>query len=110
MKLRTIGGIELNSIAIGMHAVDEMVKSAKVELVLARPTCPGRYLVMITGDTSAVSEAVKKGRDVGGGMLIDDFIIPNVHDDLIPALNGTSPADAINALGVIGMHMAERFL
>lgn len=101
MKLRTIGGIELNSIAIGMYAVDEMVKSAEVELVLARTTCPGRYLAMVTGDTSAVSEAVKRSRDVGGEMVIDDFIIPNVHDDVIPALNGTSPADAINALGVI---------
>ena len=101
MKLRTIGCIELNSIAMGMHAADEMVKSAEVELVLARPTCPGRYLAVVTGDTGAVTNAVEKGREIGGEMLIDWFIIPNVHGDVIPALNGTGIVDTINALGII---------
>ena len=101
MKLRTIGCIELNSIAMGMHAADEMVKSAEVELVLARPTCPGRYLAVVTGDTGAVADAVEKGREIGGEMLIDSFIIPNVHGDVIPALNGTGIVDAVNALGII---------
>ena len=54
MKLRTIGCVELNSISTGMHVADEMVKAAEVQLVLARPTCPGRYLVIVTGDTGAV--------------------------------------------------------
>ena len=34
-------------------------------------------------------------------MIIDWFIIPNVHGDVIPALNGTGIVDAINALGII---------
>ena len=101
MKLRTIGCIELNSIAMGMYAADEMVKSAEVELVLARPTCPGRYLAVVTGDTGAVTNAVEKGRAIGGEMLIDWFIIPSVHGDVIPALNGTGIVEAVNALGII---------
>lgn len=101
MKLRTIGCVELNSIAMGMHTADEMVKSAEVELVLARPTCPGRYLAVVTGDTGAVTSAVETGRAIGGPMLVDWFIIPSVHPDVIPALSGSGITGEINALGVI---------
>ena len=58
MKLRTIGCVELNSIGVGIQTADEMVKAANVELVISRPTCPGRYLVVITGDTGAVTSSV----------------------------------------------------
>ena len=101
MKLRTIGCVELNSVATGIQTADEMVKAAAVDLVMARPTCPGRYLAVVTGDTGAVTSAVERGREVGGDMMIDWFIIPNVHGDVIPALNGTGIGVPINALGVI---------
>lgn len=101
MKLRTIGCVELNSIATGMHTADEMVKAAEVELVLARPTCPGRYLVVVTGDTGAVKSAVETGRATGLEAIVDWFVIPSVHEDVIPALCGAGPAAPINALGVI---------
>lgn len=101
MNLRTIGCVELNSIAMGMHTADAMVKAAEVELVLARPTCPGRYLAVVTGDTGAVTSAVETGQRIGGAMLVDWFIIPRVHPDVIPALAGTGIAARVDALGVI---------
>lgn len=101
MKLRTIGCVELNSIGMGIHAADEMVKAANVELVMARPTCPGRYLVVVTGDTGAVTSSVETGLVIGGEMVVDSFIIPSVHWDVIPALNGSGIAGPINALGII---------
>ncbi len=101
MNLRTIGCVELNSIAMGMHTADEMVKAANVDLVVARTTCPGRYLVIIAGDTGSVTSAVQVGRETGKDMIIDDFILPSVHEDVIPALSGTTMMPKINALGVI---------
>ncbi len=101
MNLRTIGCVELNSVAQGMQAADAMVKAAEVELVVARPTCPGRYLVIVTGDTGAVKSSVEAGRAISQDMLVDWFTIPSVHPDVIPALNGTSPASDIDALGII---------
>ena len=101
MKVRTIGCLELNSISVGMHTADEMVKAADVGLVLARPTCPGRYLIIVTGDTGAVESSVQKGRAIGMDMVVDYFVIPNVHEDVIPAMNGTALGVRINALGVI---------
>ncbi len=101
MKLRTIGCVELNSIGMGIQTADEMVKAARVDLVIARPTCPGRYLAVVTGDTGAVTSAVERGREIGGEMIVDWFIIPNVHGDVIPALNGSGIGEPINALGII---------
>lgn len=100
-KLRTIGCIELNSIAMGMYAADEMTKAAEVELVIARTTCPGRYLVVVCGDTGAVKSSVERGKDISGETLVDSFVIPNVHEDVIPAMSGTSICPRVDALGII---------
>jgi len=101
MNLRTIGSIELNSIAIGIHVADEMVKSASVDLLMARPVCPGRYLIMVCGDTGSVETSVNNGRNIGREMVVDWFTIPSVHPSILPALNGTSRIHNIAALGVI---------
>ncbi len=101
MNLRTIGCVELNSVALGMHTADEMLKAAEVELVMARPTCPGRYIVIVTGDVGAVKSSVETGRRIGADMVVDWFTIPSVHPDVVPALTGTTMAPRIDALGVI---------
>lgn len=101
MAFRTIGCVELNSIAMGIHTADEMIKAAQVELVIARPTCPGRYLVMVAGDTGSVKSSVETGKEIGGAMVIDSFVIPSIHESVVPALSGTTVAPRIDALGVI---------
>lgn len=101
MNIRTIGCVELNSIATGMHVADAMVKAATVQLVMARPTCPGRYLIIISGDTGSILTSVKVGRETGGAMVVDWFTLPNVHGSVIPALSGTAVRGRIDALGII---------
>ena len=101
MTYRTIGCVEMNSIAMGIHTADEMVKAASVELVVARPTCPGRYLVMVAGDTGAVKSSVETGREIGGDMVVDWFLLPSIHPSVLPAMGGTTISPAVNALGVI---------
>ena len=51
---RAIGLIETISIAGGIEAADAMVKKASVKLFLARPICPGKFIVLIGGDVEAV--------------------------------------------------------
>ncbi len=101
MNFKTIGCIELNSIAIGIKTADEMIKAANVELLFARPTCPGRYLIMVAGDTGSVKSSVETGREIGEELIIDWFVLANVHETVAPALSGTTEASEINALGVI---------
>ena len=50
----TIGFLELNSISKGILAADEMIKAADIALIAARPSCPGKYQILITGEVSSV--------------------------------------------------------
>lgn len=62
-----MGLIELNSIASGFEVTDAMLKSAEVELILARTICSGKYMVVIGGDVAGVRAAVESGLEVWGG-------------------------------------------
>jgi len=101
MELKSIGLLETNSVAKGVESADEMLKTADVDLIMARTTCPGRYMVMISGEVAAVQNSVDVGKDVAGEFLVDTFVIANVHADLFPALNCASQVVEIESLGII---------
>ncbi len=101
MEYRAIGLVEINSIAKGVECADEMLKTAKVELLMARPVCPGKYLAMIAGDVGAVRNSVDVGHNTAGEFIIDTFIIPNVHPAVFPAFSCATNIHTINALGII---------
>lgn len=101
MARNSIGLIELSSIASGFAVTDAMLKASDVELVVARSICSGKYMVMIRGDVAAVESAVEAGTTTGAFSIVDSFIIPNVHDDIFPALSGTSASGQMEALGIL---------
>jgi len=96
-----IGLIEFSGITRGIEATDAMVKAANVDLLLARATCPGKYTTLVSGDVGAVRTSVKAGMDVGEDSVIDRFVLPNVHEGVLPAITATSDIDQVKALGVI---------
>lgn len=91
----------MNSIAQGMEAADGMLKTAEVELLLAKTTCPGKYVVLVTGDVAAVENSVTKGISLAGVAFVDSFIIPNVHPAILPAITATALVQDVQALGII---------
>lgn len=97
----TIGFLELNSIAKGILAADVMLKAAAVELIIASPSCPGKYQILITGEVSAVESALNSGELAAKTNVIDRLIIPRVHSQVIDAIHlSCKPAD-LNALGIM---------
>lgn len=98
---KSMGLVELNSVARGILASDEMVKEANVELVMARSVCPGRYLVMVAGDAAAVKRSVEKGCISADEFIVDHFVIPNIHPDVFPAFSSSNIIPEIKALGII---------
>lgn len=101
MARNSIGLIELSSIAAGFAVTDAMLKAADVDLVLARTICSGKYMVLVRGNVADVEAAVQAGKSVGDFSLVDTFIIPNVHDDLFPALSGISHVTQMESLGIL---------
>ena len=96
-----IGIVETSSIAKGYEVADAVLKAASVQIVVNRTICPGKYMVLIGGDVDAVKASVEAGRKIGAQTVVDDFIIPNIHPDVFPAINGASSMPKIKALGVI---------
>ncbi|TKJ38414.1 propanediol utilization protein [candidate division LCP-89 bacterium B3_LCP] len=96
-----LGMVEFNSIAVGIEAADAMMKISQVDLVVAKTICPGKFIAMVRGDTAAVRASVEEGRRVGDIAQVADFVIPNVHPDVFPALTAATPQHKVNALGVV---------
>ena len=107
-----IGLIEVVSIAQGIMVADQMAKKADVKIVEAHSICPGKFIVLITGDTGAVKDSVSRGIQVAKEYLVDHLIIPNVHSQVIPAIEGTNDIDTqkIDAIGVIEFFSAASCL
>lgn len=99
--IRAIGLVEFNSIAKGIESTDAMLKTGQVEIIVSRPICPGKYISLVWGDVSAVESAVKAGVLKGGVNVIDDFVLPNVHPQVIPACSAGSAVVDVQALGVM---------
>ena len=58
---KSIGLIELSSVAAGFEVADTMLKSGNVRLLLSRSICSGKYMVLVGGDPSSVESAVLAG-------------------------------------------------
>lgn len=100
---KAIGAIELSSIGLGFRIEDEMLKAAKVDLLIARTICSGKYLIVVGGSVSNVEAAVEAGLAGAGEAIIDHLVIPNVHESVFPALGQSITLDGghTGALGVI---------
>lgn len=96
---KDIGLIELKSTPIGILTADEMLKAADIELILATPICPGKYIVVISGNVGAVKSAMETGKNTAGIFLVESYIITNVHEKVLPALSGLTSINQIQSIG-----------
>ena len=101
MAKNSIGLIELTSIAAGFQACDAMLKTADVDLVLARSICSGKYMVMVRGEVASVEAAVAAGLSAGHFSVIDSFVIPNLHESIFPAIAAATKVEELEALGIV---------
>lgn len=98
---KAIGMVELSSIARGIETSDYMVKAAQVELIRSSTVCPGKYMVIISGETGDVKASMAEGMKQGGEYVVDSLLLPNVHPQLIPAISMTTQVPHGGAVGVL---------
>ena len=99
--MNALGMIEVQSIPLGVNAGDAMLKAATVQLVSAQPVCAGKYIVIVTGEVSAVSESVAAGKAEAGQRLIDSMVISHVHEQVPRAINACNEIGEVAAIGVM---------
>ena len=102
-EINNIGIIELSSIAVGYQVEDALLKTAPVQILIARSVCSGKFLIVISGSVSAVKASVESGVKASGGSLIEYKIISNLHQSVFPALGLSVQLESTlpGALGVI---------
>ncbi|MBQ1211412.1 MAG: BMC domain-containing protein [Clostridia bacterium] len=98
---RAIGMCELKTVSTGVTAADLMVKTANVDILEAKVVCPGKYLVLIAGELSAVRASVDAAKVRFEEQMIDSFVLGNPHESLFGAIYGANEVENPEALGVL---------
>jgi microcompartment protein CcmL/EutN len=86
----------------GVNAADAIAKSAPIDLLYTGTTHPGKYLVLVAGDTASVEVATIVVADLSVN-LIDLVFLPDVHPTVAEAMvsSDTSAPTSADAIGLI---------
>ncbi len=95
-----IGLLEFESIVAGIVAGDAMAKASPIASLFAGTIHPGRYLVLVGGDTAAVEVALDAG---GLDTVVDSLFLADVHPSVMDAITTTDTAAPVDgeAVGVV---------
>jgi microcompartment protein CcmL/EutN len=100
-ELPAIALIELKSIALGARVADAMAKEAPLALLQTGTVHPGKFLVLIGGGTGEVEQSFAAGRRLGASEIVDEVLLPDVHPDVVTAIEGKQRSDAYDSLVVL---------
>ena len=78
-----------------------MLKASSVELVSAGCVCAGKFYIVVTGEVAAVRSSVEAGKEKAGSSLVDSLVIPNVDEQVAPAISACTFPEEMKALGVM---------
>ncbi|MEK7657499.1 MAG: BMC domain-containing protein [Elusimicrobiota bacterium] len=96
-----VGLLETSSIAKGIEAVDAMCKMASVKLVKTAVIARGKYIIMISGPVGEVESSLRAGVETAKDTAVHQFIIRNLHQQVLDSLEKRVPVEALEALGII---------
>lgn len=95
--------LEFESTAVGLLAIDKMVKKAPVSLLRCGTIHPGRFLALVGGTVGSTevahAEGVAIGRETGG--LVSEIFLANPHPALSESLVGGRHEPEGDTLGVL---------
>jgi microcompartment protein CcmL/EutN len=98
-----IGLLELCSVARGVETADSVLWQGRVEMLLASPVQPGKYVMLFTGSVQDVTSGLIRGTEVAANDLVDQLIIQQVHEQVEDGLRrrGGHIDGNLDAIGVV---------
>ncbi|SMF80460.1 PduT-like ethanolamine utilization protein [Paenibacillus uliginis N3/975] len=96
-----IGVVELRSISKGYETADHMLKTSPVNIHHLKPICPGKFLIIMSGDTADVQEAMDTAKVAAGEFRITDFVLHGVHPDIIEGLKRRYSSQSVDTIGIV---------
>ncbi len=101
---------ELQTVATGIRAADMMIKTAEVNVIEAEVVCPGKYIILIEGELSAIKASIDAVKAAFPDKLIDSFVLGNPHDSIFPAIYGCCEIENRRALGILETYSAASII
>ncbi|MDD5659390.1 MAG: BMC domain-containing protein [Actinomycetota bacterium] len=100
--------VEFKSIAKGIYVTDAMLKAANVNLVMSSSLCPGKYLTIVEGETSAVENSLKVADEIGKKHVFSSEIINSINPKVLEAIYGKLDDKIKGSIAIIeSMHIAS---
>ncbi len=95
--------IELDSVASGISCGDGMVKAAPVSAIYSGSIQPGKYVILVSGDTASVEVAHETAFDTSRASIVDSTFLPDVHPSVVLRLSAPAGAENLggDALGIV---------
>lgn len=107
---KSLGMAEFQNVSAGVKAADIIIKTADVDVIEAQVVCPGKYIIIITGELSAVRASIDAAKVNFGRQLVDSFVLGNPDESIFPAIYGANPIENKNALGVLETYSAAAII
>ena len=98
---KAIGMLEYLTVSTGVQAADMILKTAKVSIIEAKTVCPGKYIVIFSGDLSSVNASIEASKKAHAENLIESFVLGNPHEDILSAIYGATEIKNKQALGIV---------
>ena len=99
--MKAIGLIELKDMGLGFVVADAIAKAAPVDLLEAKPICPGWFFILFAGEAAAVKSAATTGAQIAGDRLIAKDEIYKLSEQVIEAM-GINPVERnVKSLGIV---------
>ncbi|MGL5655559.1 MAG: BMC domain-containing protein [Fusobacteriaceae bacterium] len=84
---KALGLIEFSKIPQGIYHLDQINKGNFVTTLYSASVCPGKFIALIEGNLSAVSQAIEKVQK-NSESLIDTFVLGNPSEELLKGVMG----------------------
>jgi len=106
VEKNAIGIIELSSLFKGFEVQDAVLKTSKVEKLVARTICSGKYIIVVRGEIADIETCIETAKERGGFAIVNALMIHNVDSKVFPAIAGTTSLDSPE---VSGLSIIETF-
>jgi len=98
---KAVGLLELAGIAPGYVVANEVGKQTSVDFWVADTLCPGRFLLVIFGDTASVQMAMEMAVNLAKDEILSEGILANIDAEVFRALQSPGKVAAHQALGIV---------
>ena len=99
--LKAIGIIECKTISKGYQLSDAILDLVSVEIIMAQPICPGKFVLILAGGVAEIENAVSFAKQEFGPFVIDSTVLGRIEEEVYLSLIGATEPQQRDAIGMV---------